>query len=60
MGLNQVRFNDFDWISEEPKEGVYDLGWLENAVDKFTKAGIAVELRTPTAAPPIWLEEKTP
>jgi len=60
IGINQVRFNDFDWISEEPKEGVYDLGWLENAVDKFTKAGIAVELCTPTAVPPIWLEEKQP
>jgi|GEM_PF-241610 beta-galactosidase GanA len=60
IGINQVRLGDFDWISEEPKEGVYNFEWLEKAIDKFTKAGIAVELCTPTAAPPIWLEEKHP
>lgn len=60
IGITQVRFGEFNWISMEPKEGKYDLGWLEKAVNKFTDAGIAVELCTPTGAPPVWLEKKHP
>jgi beta-galactosidase GanA len=60
IGISQVRFGEFNWISMEPQEGKYDFDWLENAIDKFTNAGIAVELCTPTGAPPIWLEEKHP
>ena len=42
------------------RKGKYDLGWLEKAINKFTDAGIAVELCTPTGAPPVWLEKKHP
>jgi beta-galactosidase GanA len=60
VGINQVRFGEFDWISMEPKEGSYDFNWIEKTVKKFSDAGIAVQLCTPTAAPPIWLEVKHP
>ncbi len=60
IGVDQVRFGEFDWISMEPGDGKYDLGWLEKSINKFAKAGIAVQLCTPTGAPPIWLETEHP
>ena len=60
VGINMVRMGDFSWCRMEPDEGTYDFKWLHQALDKFTAAGIAVVLCTPTAAPPVWLSEKHP
>ena len=60
IGVNMVRMGDFSWSRMEPDEGSYDFKWLHQAVDKFTAAGIAVVLCTPTAAPPAWLSRKHP
>lgn len=60
VGVNMVRMGEFAWCRMEPDEGKYDFKWLHQAVDKFTTAGIAVVLCTPTAAPPVWLSEKHP
>jgi len=60
VGVNMVRMGDFSWSRMEPDEGKYDFKWLHQAVDKFTAAGIAVVLCTPTAAPPVWLSGKHP
>ncbi len=60
IGVNMVRMGDFSWCRMEPDEGSYDFKWLHQAVDKFTAAGIAVVLCTPTAAPPVWLSRKHP
>ena len=54
VGINMVRMGDFSWCRMEPDEGTYDFKWLHQALDKFTAAGIAVVLCTPTAAPPWW------
>ena len=60
LGVNLVRFGDFSWSRMETNDGGYNFGWLHQAVDKFAKASIAVELCTPTAAPPVWLSAAHP
>ena len=59
-GINLVRVGEFAWGKMEPEEGVFDLGWLERAVDKLTAAGIEVIMCTPTCTPPRWLLNKYP
>ena len=38
-----------------PSPGVYDFGWLDRIIDLLSANGVAVDLATPTAAPPAWL-----
>lgn len=60
IGVNMIRMGEFAWCRLEPSEGVYDFGWLKQAVAKFEAAGIAVILCTPTATPPAWLSRAHP
>jgi len=60
IGINMVRMGEFSWCRMEPDEGSYDFKWLHQAVDKFTAAGMAVVLCTPTASPPVWLSRNHP
>jgi beta-galactosidase len=53
--INFVRVGEFAWSTMEPKEGDFDLGWLERAVRAAERHHIAVVLGTPSAAPPAWL-----
>ena len=39
--------------------GEYDFGWLDRILDLLHEAGIAVDLATPTAAPPAWFFRRT-
>lgn len=59
-GITVVRIGEFAWRKMEPKEGEYDFSWLHRVMDKLDRAGIRVILGTPSATPPIWLEEKDP
>jgi beta-galactosidase len=59
-GVNVVRVGEFAWSALEPREGVYDLDWLEHAVRAAEKRHIAVVIGTPTDAPPAWLTSKYP
>jgi beta-galactosidase len=59
-GLTVVRVAEFAWADLEPKEGAFDLGWLERAVALAASHGLAVVIGTPTAAPPAWLTQKYP
>lgn len=59
-GINTVRIGEFAWSKTEPVEGCFDFEWLHKIIDKLYNSGIAVILGTPTATPPIWLEEKDP
>jgi len=59
-GLNVVRVGEFAWSRMEPREGVYDLDWLDRAIRLAAKHHIAVILGTPTDAPPAWLTAKYP
>ncbi len=55
-----VRVGEFAWSTMEPKEGDFELDWLERAVRAAEKHGIAVVLGTPSAAPPAWLTQRYP
>lgn len=59
-GITVVRMGEFAWRKMEPREGEYDFSWLHRVMDKLDAAGIRVILGTPTATPPIWLEEMDP
>ena len=60
IGVNLVRFGDFAWSRMETNDARFNFIWLHTAVKKFSDAGIAVELSTPTAGPPIWLSAQHP
>ena len=55
-----VRIGEFAWSRMEPREGVYDFGWLDRAIAQATSHGIKVLLGTPTAGPPAWLTTTYP
>ena len=59
-GLKVVRMAEFAWSKMEPAEGEFHFEWLHGVIDKLEDAGIKVILGTPSATPPIWLEEKDP
>ena len=49
-GVNLVSVGIFSWAKIEPREDVYDFGWLDRIIDNLGKAGIAVDLATATAS----------
>jgi beta-galactosidase len=59
-GVNLVTVGVFAWAQLEPAEGRFDFGWLRQVLDLLGEAGIAVDLATPTAAPPPWLTTRYP
>lgn len=59
-GVNFVSVGIFSWAKLEPHEGVYDFDWLDRVIDKLGKAGIAVDLASGTASPPMWLTQAHP
>ncbi|GAC1356395.1 MAG: beta-galactosidase [Ktedonobacteraceae bacterium] len=59
-GINTVRLAEFAWSRLEPRKGVFDFSWLDQAIELLAEHGIRVILGTPTAAPPAWLIEAHP
>ncbi len=59
-GIHAVRIGEFAWHKMEPKNGEYHFEWLHDVIEQLQQAGIAVILGTPSATPPIWLEELDP
>ncbi|MDB6518947.1 beta-galactosidase [Bifidobacterium pseudocatenulatum] len=59
-GVNLVSVGIFSWAKIETSEGVYDFGWLDRIIDKLGEAGIAVDLASATASPPMWLTQAHP
>ncbi|MGN9913490.1 beta-galactosidase [Phytohabitans sp. LJ34] len=59
-GVNQVSVGIFAWALLEPAPGDYDFGWLDRVIAMLHDAGIAVNLATPTAAPPAWFFQRHP
>lgn len=53
-GVNTATIGVFSWSSLEPREGVYDFGWLDRVMDLLHEHGIQAILATPTASPPPW------
>lgn len=60
MGIGLVRMAEFAWARLEPAAGVYDFGWLDEAIAILARHGIRTVLGTPTAAPPAWLVQMYP
>ncbi|RAX24014.1 MULTISPECIES: beta-galactosidase [unclassified Actinomyces] len=52
--VNTVTVCPFSWASMEPREGHYEFGWLDDAIELLADAGIGFFLATPTASPPPW------
>lgn len=59
-GIHVVRIGEFAWKKMEPRNGEFHFEWLHDVIGRLQTAGISVILGTPTATPPIWLEELDP
>ncbi|GAB3798409.1 beta-galactosidase [Humibacter antri] len=59
-GVNLVTLGVFAWASLEPEPGVFTFEWMDDVMDLLHEAGIAVDLATPTMAPPVWLSKRFP
>ncbi|MEI6050667.1 MAG: beta-galactosidase, partial [Bacteroidota bacterium] len=60
FGFEFTHFSEFSWTFLEPKEGVFEFRWLDEAIDLASKAGLKVILCTPTLCPPAWMGNKHP
>ncbi len=58
--MNSLSVGIFAWAALEPEEGVYDLAFLDQAMDKLAAAGGVAVLATPSGARPQWMAEKYP
>jgi beta-galactosidase len=59
-GVDLVTVGVFSWAQLEPAEGSFAFDWLRDVLDLLSRAGISVNLATPTAAPPAWLSARYP
>lgn len=59
-GVTLVTVGVFSWSLLEPRSGHYDFGWLDRVLDLLHRNGIAVDLATATASPPVWLTDAHP
>lgn len=53
-GVSMVSVGIFSWALLEPSEGRYDFSQMDRILDLLHDNRIAVDLATPTAAPPAW------
>lgn len=58
--INCVSVAIFAWAKLEPREGEYQLDWLEKIIDNLYQNGIYTVLATPSGAKPVWMSEKYP
>lgn len=58
--INEATVGVFSWSMEEPEEGVYELDWLSEIIDRLYENGISVILATPSGARPKWMADKYP
>lgn len=59
-GINSVSLGIFSWSVYEPEEGVYNLDWMEQIMDRLYENGIYTILATPSGARPAWLDATYP
>lgn len=59
-GITVVRIGEFAWKKLEPQNGDFQFGWLHDVINRLEMAGIRVILGTPSATPPMWVEEEDP
>jgi len=59
-GITVVRVGESTWSSWEPRDGVFELAWMDRVLDRLHKAGIKAILGTPTYSVPPWLYKAHP
>jgi beta-galactosidase len=59
-GFTVIRVGESVWSTWEPRNGEFDLDWLEPVLDGAHARGISVILGTPTYAIPPWLQTLHP
>jgi beta-galactosidase len=59
-GVNLVSLGVFAWSSIQLGPSTFEFGWLDRVIDLLHAQGVAVNLATPTAAPPPWLVRRHP
>ncbi|MCI2237759.1 beta-galactosidase [Paenibacillus sp. TRM 82003] len=59
-GFSVVRVGESVWSTWEPREGEFDLDWLEPVLDAAHERGISAVVGTPTYAVPPWLRRTYP
>ena len=59
-GFTVIRVGESVWSTWEPRNGEFDLEWLQPVLDGAHARGIAVILGTPTYAIPPWLQTLHP
>ncbi|WES64355.1 beta-galactosidase [Microbacter sp. GSS18] len=59
-GMNVIRVGESVWSTWEPRDGEFDLDWLQPVLDEAHARGIRVILGTPTYAVPPWLQTAYP
>ncbi|THG33992.1 beta-galactosidase [Glaciibacter flavus] len=59
-GVNLLSIGIFTWALLEIDEGEFDFAWLDELIELLHTNGIAVDLGTPTAAPPAWFYARYP
>lgn len=59
-GVNIVSLAIFSWSNIETSDGHFEFDWLDRVISKLHTAGIAVDLATSTASPPMWLTKEHP
>jgi beta-galactosidase len=60
LGISHVRIAEFAWSRMEPRKGVFDWTWLDDAIETLAARGLKLVLGTPTASPPKWLVDSIP
>lgn len=58
--FNVIRVGESVWSTWEPRNGVFELDWLQPVLDGAHARGIGVILGTPTYAVPPWLAHAYP
>ena len=59
-GFTVIRVGESVWSTWEPRDGEFDLDWLQPVLDGAHARGISVILGTPTYAVPPWLQTAYP
>ncbi|QAT39929.1 beta-galactosidase [Clostridium sp. JN-9] len=59
-GVNVVTLPVFSWAKLQPSENEFDFSWLDKIVNLLYENGIYVNMATPTAAQPAWMDKKYP
>src|SRR6478736_911001 len=54
-GITVIRVGESVWSTWEPRDGEFDLDWLQPILDAAQERGISAIVGTPTYAVPPWL-----